>query len=164
MGRWPPLYFKRRGGAGGRSEATHPGTSRCGSLLLLSLSADVRSADDVIGFKGTVAANSEGVVGISPGLRTTTLHVIEGDVVATSTFGNATAAGLPATFLGISLAGTGSSGNNPANSSSSTAKVIAGKSYKSIVISTNKRAIASEVLSKTGAYRAREAGTLQMYV
>ena len=126
----------------------------------------MRSADDVIGFKGTVAANSEGVVGISPGLRTTTLHVIEGDVVATSTFGNATAAGLPATFLGISLAGTGSSGNNPANSSSSssTAKVIAGKSYKSIVISTNKRAIASEVLSKTGAYRAREAGTLQMYV
>ena len=123
----------------------------------------MRSADDVIGFKGTVAANSEGILGISPGLRTTTLHVIEGDVVATSTFGNATAAGLPATFLGISLAGTGSSGNNP--TSSSTAKVTAGKSTpKSIVISTNKRAIASEVLSKTGAYRAREARTLQMYV
>jgi hypothetical protein len=93
---------------------------------------------------GSVLADSTRVTGLSPGLRTTTVHLLAGTAIRSGAFGNGTAnrsaVGLPATFLGVSLA------------------VADG-----VVVSTDSHATVSQLAAKTAAYRATEAATLDKY-
>ena len=98
---------------------------------------------------GTVSATHTGVTGVSPGLRSTTVSVVHGNVIPAAAFGNTTAAGLPPTFIGVSLAGLPKQG--------------ASAPLTPIILSTDGSVTAAEVVAKTAGYRAREAATLEKY-
>lgn len=109
-----------------------------------TVSASSTSSHAKAGGRGRAVMEAAAAVrGLSPGLRATTLSVVQGKVLDASAFGNTTANGLPPTFLGISLRETGDN--------------------TGIVLSTNASTAAPDVVAKAAVYRKREAGTLDKY-